>query len=1034
MSANSSEKNVTRRNWFSFGSVLTVQTQNAFNDNLVKFVIIGLALAVAQGTPIGDNIQFIMSALLPLPFILLAPVAGYYADHYSKKQVIYACLIAQMLLFIGIAVAVWFHNIPGAIIGFFLLSVQSTFFSPAKQGILKELVGSKRLAYANGLMQMFTMLGILGGIWLGGLWFDAILMKTGDPWHAAVIPIGVIGLMALTPLVVGLFIEDGPPHKTVPFTPSIFFRHFVHLRQLFEQRTLRLTAIGISFYWFVAYFLGLIVVSFGLEIHPDTAKGGATSASSGMSAIIGVGLMIGSSVVSALSRRKIELGMVPIGGFGLTLGLLGFGLAPVGGRLFYSSLAFIGFFSGFFLVPLVAYLQDEAEEKHRGRVLSATALLTSLSGFLAIGIGRGLQGLGLSASTQVLLFVPIMLAATLYVLKLQPQNFFRFTLLTILRLIYKIDTKNLNRTPKAGGLLLIANHVSYIDWLVLSAACPRPIRFVFNERYAKMPVPGWFLRLFSGIPVSSGSVREMIRKTSDVISSGEVVCIFPEGQLTRTGILNELKKGFSLIAAKAEAPVQPVYVDSLWGSIFSFERNRYFWKRPLHFRYSLTVSFGELISHQKATPQVAREALLSLAAESLDDRPELRTTLDVALVRALKKHSGATCLIEHSKQRRLFRRGQVLALCVALSSHWKRSLANDSERIAVFLPSGSTPIYINLALLITGKIPVNLPFQHKPDLDSLSARLDELGINTIITSRAFFPQLDGLAQSKDPEYHLLDMRSEIAGAGSVRIMMERLLVRFEPLRSTLRRLELDKNTDPDIENRHQDIAFGFVPEPDPKSPASLPPTVFLSHHNVLANVWQVRSVNLLIPRETIFIETPLTCPTGVLFSLFLPALAHTSAVMRSFGRQSESTMIETIIRENSISTILLNPNLSKQILDENSWHPGLREQIRQLLTFHLPEKTSEKNLNDHTGIPVLQGYASEKIGVTIALSMIDPPLASSVSPEQHGHLPQSVGRLLPNIATQNENGLSILGASLPKGWHPLTKGTRIDDEGFVFLD
>lgn len=1038
MSANSSEKSVTRRNWISFGSVLTVQTQNAFNDNLVKFVVIGLALAVARDTAIGSNIQFIMSALLPIPFVLLAPVAGYYADHFSKRTVIYACLIAQMLLFMGIAAAVWFHNLPAAIVGFFLLSVQSTFFSPAKQGILKELVGSPRLAFVNGLMQMFTMLGILGGIWLGGMWFDTVLGNSGDPWRAALIPIGVIGLAALTPLIIGLFIEHSPPHKTVPFTPSIFVRHFIHLRQLFGQRSLRLAAVGISFYWFVAYFLGLVVVSFGLELHPDTAKGGATSASSGMSALIGIGLMIGSSAVSVLSRKRIELGMVPIGGLGLTLGLLGLGLCPVGGKLFYLSLSTIGFASGFFLVPLVAFLQDEAEDKYRGRVLSATALLTSLAGFLAIATGKSLQMLGLSASAQVLLFVLPMLVVTLFILKLQPQHSLRFTLLLILRTIYKIDSRNLDRIPKTGGMLLVANHVSYIDWLILSAACPRPVRFIFDQRYAKTPLFGSFLRLFCAIPVSRSSVRDMIRKASTAIHEGDIVCIFPEGQLSRTGILNELKKGFYLIATKADTPVLPVYVDSLWGSIFSFERNRYFWKWPLNLRHRIVVNFGEPIPHHEATPKTARMALQALSADSLGARPELQTTLDIALVRSLKRHPGARLMVEQSKRRHQFKRGQCLALGIALSRHWKRHLPAGSEKVALFLPPGSTPIYINLALLLAGKIPVNLPFNPKPNLDLLSARLDEHGITTIITSRAFFPQLEGLTRSLDPPYQLLDMRGEINAAGQVRIMMERILVRFESTRSLLRRLELNQPITPGEQNRYHDKAFGFVPEPRADSPSTLPPTVFLSHHNILANVRQFRSVNLLAPREIIFSEAALNTASGVLFSLFLPAFAHTTAVMRSFGNQSDATLIETMLREDSVSTIALNPDLCGQILSASPWHPSLKEQVRQLLDFFPPETTPGTELSEQTGSPVLRGYSPETLGTIITASMIDPPLASAMSPEQHGHLPDSLGRLMPGIAIrQNDQGLEIQSPSLPGeplAWHPLPDGSRIDDEGFVFLD
>ncbi|MFK5922021.1 MAG: 1-acyl-sn-glycerol-3-phosphate acyltransferase [Verrucomicrobiota bacterium] len=597
----------------------------------------------------------------------------------------------------------------------------------------------------------------------------------------------------------------------------------------------------------------------------------------------------------------------------------------------------------------------------------------------------------------------------------------------------------MDRLPKNGGVLMIANHVSYIDWLVLSLACPRPIRFILNERFVNMPIAGWFTRLFSSLPVDPRRTRAVIRKTCEAISNGDIVCIFPEGQLSRSGVMNELIKGFTLIASQAKAPIQPVYIDSMWGSVFSFERNRFFKKRPLHLRYPVTINLGELIPYENASPEAAREALLALSAESLGNRPEIKQPLDRALVSALKKRPGAVCLIEQGKKKHALKREQILGLSIALSRYWKTSLADTSDKVAVFLPPGAAPTYINLGLMIAGKTPVNLPFQHQPDLDQLAAKLDQHGITTLITSRAFFPQLEALLQSEKPAYHLLDMRSEIDAASGIRVMMERLLARFEPLWSTLKRLELEDGSD-----KQQQASFAFVPQVYPalstssaKSPKTdFGETIFLSASNILAQVHQLRSINFLTTGETIFSESPLNTIEGAMFSLFLPVFSHTAAAMRSFGRQTQGDSIESILRESSASSILLTAKLRQQILAEESWHPQLKKQIRQFLSFQLPPDTSNLTLADHTGTPVLQAYAPTDLGRILAVSMVNPPRGSAVSLEQHGNLPNAVGRLLPGIAASHTETWNLQSPTLSdqKKRYPLPTGSHIDKEGFVFLD
>lgn len=415
----------TRRDWISLSAVLWVQAQNAFNDNFVKIVLIGVAMAVARGSFIGDRIEHILTALIPIPFILLAPIAGYFSDRYSKRQVIWLCVVAQLAIFIFIAVCVVGRNVPLAVFGFFLLAVQSTLFSPAKQGILKELVGSERLGLANGLMQMLTMVGILAGMWLGGIWFDFLLEKynalsgvsPGNAWRAALLPIIFIGATCLVPLALSRIIEPTPSHPDTSYSHRIWVLHFVDLRYLFSHRKIRIVALMIAFYWFVANFVGISTVVFARDLFPDAAEGGITSAASVMMAYIGVGLMIGSTLVSILSRKHLRIGLAPLGGLCMAANLAGIGWISPGTLPWHLCLGALGFFSGFFLVPLSAILQDLPAAEHRGRVLAAANLLASLAGIIAISLSFGFRHFGLSPSAQILLLVVPMVLAALYVIR-----------------------------------------------------------------------------------------------------------------------------------------------------------------------------------------------------------------------------------------------------------------------------------------------------------------------------------------------------------------------------------------------------------------------------------------------------------------------------------------------------------------------------------------------------------------------------------------------------------------------------------------
>lgn len=425
MSDRGSNYTVSKRSWVSLAVVLIVQAQNAFNDNFVKLVLTGLAMAVAAGTPVGENIQYILFVMIPLPFILLAPVAGYLSDRFSKRDVIFGSLLFQLALFIMIAGAVVLRSVEMAIFGYFLLAVQSTIFSPAKQGILKEIVGSDRLGFANGLMSMLTMVGILGGMLLAGQWFDGRLemfnelngVQPENGWTAAIIPIYWVSGACLIALAMGWLIEKTPSHADEKFSRGVWVRHFRHFRQLFSERKLRTVALFITSYWFVANYMGIIFVNFAKQLYPDAGEAGRMEATAEMLTWVGGGLIVGSTIVSLLSRKHIRLSFAPFGGFGMALALAGVGLFEPDSMAWNLSLSLMGFASGYYVVPLNAWLQDLAAEAHRARIISALNLMTSFSGVVAVGLGFGLDKFGVMPSGQILVMVPVLIVVGVFLVQ-----------------------------------------------------------------------------------------------------------------------------------------------------------------------------------------------------------------------------------------------------------------------------------------------------------------------------------------------------------------------------------------------------------------------------------------------------------------------------------------------------------------------------------------------------------------------------------------------------------------------------------------
>jgi acyl-[acyl-carrier-protein]-phospholipid O-acyltransferase / long-chain-fatty-acid--[acyl-carrier-protein] ligase len=616
------------RNRWSLVVLMVLTGLNAFNDNLLKMVLVGLAPKVVEGT-LGQDIGLWLGAIILVPYILFAPVAGYLSDRFSKRSVILAMLLAQCGILAGtgaiFAAEAGQNSVLAALGMFFLLAVQSTLFSPAKMGILKELAGSRRLGVVSSGLQMMTMLGILGGLAVGGPWFDSLFAAGATPWQAAAQPVWVVLGLSLLAVGLGWMIQPTQAQAGRPFAVKLMWEHFGNLRETLGPPDLRRACWGVAVYWFVASMAAAIFIDVGLQWHPDLGADGAASAASKMTLMVGLGTVLGSVLVGLLCRRKVQLALVPLGALGMALALLaaGYGLAPTTG--YDASLIVLGMAAALYLIPTQAFIQDRAEAARRGRVLASMNLLDSLAGILAVALLFGLKkGLGLGPTGQFWLLALLMLAVLVQAVRLLPREIILFFGLGLFRWMYRVRTVNGARLPEQGGVLLLPNHVSYMDAFLLSVALDRPIRFVIWDTIYKVPMFTGILQLFGAVPIAPARAKDAVRGVAAALKEGQVVCLFPEGQITRHGMVNEMRRGFELMARQAGVPLVPVFVDGLWGSIFSFKGGRFFTKRPQGWRRRVTVWVGTPLPAAEVNGAVLQRELLKLGSVAFAARAALQ--------------------------------------------------------------------------------------------------------------------------------------------------------------------------------------------------------------------------------------------------------------------------------------------------------------------------------------------------------------------------------------------------------------------------
>lgn len=597
----------------------------AFNDNIFKNVLLLLVAFAGSGAlPISSDLFINLAAgLFILPFFLFSASAGVLADKYEKSWFIRRVKLLEIAIMCIGAIGFITESYSVLLLILFLMGTQSAFFGPVKYALLPQQLKSNELVPGNALVETGTFLAIL----LGTL--GAGMIASAD--NARHIAAAAVILFALCGYWASRSIPEAPasaPELTFRWRPISQTRHTLAIAR--SDRIIFQSMMAISWFWFLgaAY----------LTQFPNFTKvflNGTESSVSFLLALFSVGIALGSLACDKLSNHRIDVGIVPLGSFGISI--FGYLMAtsipndlPIFSQFsefaayqplwpLFAYLLLLGASGGVFIVPLYALMQQRAKETERAQVIAALNIYNSL--FMVCSAILGIICLTLLDLTIPHLFVllsvmNLLLAAYLF---LQVPIFVvRFLVWALTHTLYRVRHKNLSKLPEHGGALIVCNHVSYMDALLLSGACPRLIRFVMEEDYANLPVLRRFLKRAGVIPISANSrtsIRRAFTEVEQALQDGHLVCIFPEGRLTADGNMNEFMRGIDIILRRSPVPVIPMAIKGLWGSFFSRYNGRACKGLPRRFWSHVEIEAGDAVMAGEATTELMHEKVAALRGD-----------------------------------------------------------------------------------------------------------------------------------------------------------------------------------------------------------------------------------------------------------------------------------------------------------------------------------------------------------------------------------------------------------------------------------
>ena len=839
---------------------------NAFVDVTHKVLLQNIAFKVFDGSTQVVWIS-IINSLIIIPFILLFTLSGFLSDKYDKKNILVYGAVSSFLLSILMIISYLSGNFYFAMGSLVLLAIQSAVYSPAKFGIIIDIYGRKNLASGNAFLQAISMMAILFSIASASIVFEFFYnnnnlqtLTTKEELLSAILPLTyyIVPFAFLEMLVSFLFLKNintsYNKNKDLTLNKKELFQGKLlqnNMKILTSNNAIFLSVIGLSVFWGISQSTMAVFPSFAkmyLGISDVSIINGVIGAS-------GIGIAIGSIMYSKISKYYIEVGTIPLAAFGmaLTLYISTLVASPI---LLAIIFLFFGFFGGMFIVPLNALIQFNAKKKVLGTMLAGNNWFHSVSMFLMLGMTTIVSYYGFDPLKTIYLILLITLAGTMYTIYQLPQSLILLFLKTIVGMKYKLEVNGITNIPQTGGVLLLGNHISWIDWAVVLMAVPKEVRFVMDKTiYSKWYIK-WIFRMFNAIPISNASSKTTIKIIAKQLDEGNIVVIFPEGSITRNGHLGEFKKGFEKILelTNTDVKVVPFYIRGLWESMFSRANQKF---KKSNRTNSVTISFARYMKKENANIISVKKQIINLSTKSWQEHIKNLKPLNETIFNRLKELKNNMIFTDSTGLE--LSGHKFLTASIVFKNLLKKQIEN--QNVGILLPSSTAGAFINYSVLLMGKTAVNLNYTSQ--IETLKYCISKAQIKSIITSRKFIEKLElrgiDLKEAfEDVELiYLEDLRQNISKAKSLSVFLSvKILPSFL---SKFIYLTKTKKDDTVL------ILFSSGSEGTPKG-------IELSGDNILGNAQQIANIINVNDEDIILGSLPLFHAFGIVVTTYLPLI------------------------------------------------------------------------------------------------------------------------------------------------------------------
>lgn len=954
-----------------FTPFIIVAFINAFIDLGHKVLMLSI---IYKSFSEGEHLFYnsIANALVILPFVLLFSPAGFLSDRFSKNKILkIGAFVNIILLFI----LMFFYSIGffwGAFYMTLLMGMQAAIYSPAKYGYIKELVGKENLTWGNGIIQATAIIAMLGGMiffsalferfYTDGLTDPSLIIK--DMVFLAIL----LCFFACLEFLLSFRLPTIRQDSNISFNKDKYLKGELlkeNLAVMKKHRMIYLSVLFIAVFWTISQLL--------VNIFPVYAKNVLhimdTDIVNMLIAYTGLGIIVGSIIAGRYSKNYIETGLIPLGACIMSIALLLFG---VFNSLFSISILFFLFGLGgaLYVVPLNALMQFYSNDKELGTILAGNNFVQNIGMLLALFVATlfGMQNM----PVEWLFYVSALLGivATLYMIKLLPFSLVRILVSMAILQRYRLVVEGFNNIPQKGGVLLLGNHISFIDWAIVQMAVPKKVYFVMERSIYSRWYIKFFLDFFGVIPVSSLGSRGAIEQIQKRLSNGDIVCLFPEGVISRHGHLNEFKSGFEKIAQGVDenlAVVLPFYIRGMWGSIFSRSNEQFRERKKSFTKRSVSIAFGMPLPLHTQKEKI-KAKVFEMSFKAWEHQCQNSPTIPAAFIESCKRGGSDIAIIDTQTGSMSYRK--LLTLCVMLSQDMKElsykplpkktnscSLPNDC--IGIMLPASLASVLCNFSSMMAGKIVVNLNFTAGPN--AIQSAIDSANISHIYTSKKFLERLKDKGIEIDFSGVTLHFMEDIVAQIRKQKAAFILNISFITLAPTwLLKLLFAKESKIDSVCA---ILFSSGSEGVPKG-------VMLSHLNIMSNIAQIADVIHARNDETMLSSLPPFHAFGLTVTTLMPLIENMLVI--SHADPTDALGIARAIAQNNVtimcatSTLLgiyaRNPKIDRVMFDSIrltvAGAEKLKKEVREAYTMKFNK-------------PIYEGYGATETTPVASVNLPD---------------------------------------------------------------